>query len=366
MKLLGAAAAVALVSLCGVAARAQVSPVVAGAIAGAAASQPVSVDRPLQGRPLPGWLDPRTGSPGRLNVGCGMASEVLLSASGRRVFVDVVISNESEEIVTLLVDRTRARFSTGLARELVASIRGDEVLRPGWNAHVSFTFPSKAELEGQDWLEIELAFANDDGTRCSYATRVERDTRQPPQPASWIAHSTIELQFSGGPRFAATGDLGALVSPVGGAIDFGFAWYPAFRHGPFVDLVLDYYGSEGASRVAPTLTLSKPRVSGAGFFLGWGVRAFPFSRLSLAYQPAVGAYALELLDGGQEGSLVSSGAFAFRERVRLQFDALSLRDGTVFSVAANVVHLWLPSASLGEAPASGNAFSALLSIVVGG
>jgi hypothetical protein len=366
---LGAASACVLLAA-GQAARATgADPVLAGAIAAGAASSAQSAPaHPLQGRPLEGWVDARTGSSGRLNIACGVVSELTLTASGTKTFVNLTLANESLSTVVLLPTESTARFSSGLSRRLRSADGSDVALGSGWTTHLVFMFPDKADFKGQDWVEIGLRFATGTGgATCASTTRLDRDTTVAAAPGSYVAHSLLEIQFSGGARFATTGGLRAVAAPVGSAVDFGFAWYPWLRHGFLADIVLDGYGARGATLIAPALLLGQPRLSGAGLFVGYSVRAYPAAWLSLAYQPSVGPYGLELIDGPNGPSKATSGVLALRERLRVSARLGAIADGTEFSFTLSLVHLFLPYGSMGAVhDVAGHTLSGLISFVVGG
>jgi hypothetical protein len=343
--------------------------IIAGSTAAAAASSsrtPAPSYGRLAGRPLSDWVNPETGSPGVLGAGCGVAVEVALSGTNTQNFANISVANTTDGPVALLPDETTMRFSSGLVRRPLPTGAGDVQLDPGWMVRGGLQFPEKAEFEGQDWILVQIVTVAPGGGRCTVPVLVERDRSKRPDSASYVARSVLEVQLSVGSGFAATGSMRSVVEPKGLTMDVGFGYYPWVHHGFTLDIVISRHGTAGVAKVAPSLPPDGLELGSAGFMAGYSGRLYALPWLSVAWQPSTGLYGFSLSESRSDGNTIKEQfVFAIRNRLRLSAEFATLSDGTQFSLAASVVQLWVPHGHMGDASVSGNAFSGLLSIVVG-
>jgi hypothetical protein len=344
--------------------------IIAGSTAAASASAsrtPAPSYGRLAGKPLSDWVDPATGSPSFLGAGCGVAVEVALSGIATKNFLNVGVANTTDGPIALLPDETTMRFSSGLVRRPLPTRAGDVRLEPGWMVRGGLEFPEKAEFEGQDWILIQIVTDAPGGGRCTVPVLVERDRSKPPDAASYVPHSVWEFQVSAGSGVAATGSLKSVVQPTGLNMDVGLAYYHWLHHGFTLDIALSRHGTAGVPSVVPARAPDGLEINGAGFMLGYSGRIYALPWLSIAWQPSIGPYGFALEESRSDGNVIMERVFfAVRNRLRLSACFATISDGTQFSLAGSVVQLWVPHGSFGDANVSGNAFSGLLSIVVGG
>jgi hypothetical protein len=343
--------------------------IVAGTTAASASSSrtPAPTYGRLAGRPLSDWVNPVTGSPSVLGAGCGIAVEVALSGTNQTNYVNISVANLTDRPIAFWPNETTMRFSNGLVRRPLPTGALGVSLEPEWMVRGGIAFPEKAEFEGQEWILLQIVTsAPGGGERCTIPVLVERDRTKQPDAASYVARSVLEVQLSAGSGFAATGSLGSVIEPKGVTIDVGFGYYPWVHHGFTLDLVVSRHGTAGVSHVVPLRPPDGLELGGAGFFAGYSGRIYALPWLSIAWQPSIGPYVLSLSESRSNGeTIMERGVFAVHNRLRLSARFATMSDGTEFSLAAAAVQLWVPHGHIGDASLSGNAFTGLLSFVVG-
>jgi hypothetical protein len=310
-----------------------------------------------KGQPLADWQRAHAAS-------CGVVVDVVLSAAGPRGFADVTVANSTAAPVTLLADDATLRFSGGRVRRPLPTGTGDVTIATGSTTSQRLEFPDKADLQGQDAIEIEIVTAAPNGERCVVPVRVERDRSKPVDSASYLANSSWEVPWGAGVGPGATGSLGQMTHPPQLTMDVGLAHYPWLHHGFTADAVITSHGTPDVPKIDPSRQPGDYELTGVGLFVGYSARTYLLPWLLVAWQPSVGPYLFELSEK-DAGALNTQVVFAVRNRVRLSARVLSLPSGTDLSLAASAVQLWIPHGSLGNASMSGNAFSGLLAIVFG-
>jgi len=353
-------------------AEAQSTAVAAGVSAGVAASNaPEPGYRPLAASPLDDWVDPETGSTSRLASGCdGLTVELALSGAPGRNFLDVMISNDSGEPRAFAAHATTARFGSGRVRRLSGS-RGeadgsDIVIDDGFWVHTVLAFPDKADFEGEDAMTVRLTFTGARSPTCTLPVPIERDRRIGHDAATHVQRSGIELHFGAGPRFFASGGIERLGGSSGPIFDLDVQAFPWVYHGLGFAIALDSYDGDRASLVAPNLVLEDPRLSGAGFLLGYVARYYLWPWFCVSYELFTGPYVFELTDGQDDGVLESGLVLPLRQRARLKARFARILDGTEFYFSTALLHLWVPSGDLGALDTAGHSLAVEFAIGIGG
>ena len=335
--------------------------IAAGATAGAVASLPGPTWRPqtsaVMGRELPEWVDRLTGSASRMASSCGQTLEARLSGMPRRNFLDLMVSNDTDEPADL-AQQVTVHFGSGLTRQLISLSDGDTQIKPHWLVHRVFAFPSKEEFEHEARLSIALTISNAKGEACIATVAFEHRPGAYVPERSYTAFSPIELAFGLPVHFVATGGLRTIAERVNPGFDIGFSAYPWVHHGFTFEFGVDAYGRQGLSAVLPNQDSNA--ITGAFFMLGYSYRIVPFKALALEYNFNLGPYVFEVESTDQKNVLASSAALGVREKLKLNFLLWTTDDQDRIELGPAFIHSYLPAGDFGAAHISGNLFSAAL------
>jgi hypothetical protein len=350
------------------AARAQVAAGVAAGVAASSAARPAptEITATFPGSEPQDWLDPRTKSTSVLARACGVVAELSITVTNDAAFLNLVLLNESREVMGFEPGGTLVQLSHGQKRRVKRAGTGDIVIHPGWRQWLSLQLPTKTELRGQSSLGVELPLMSPSLGACRLRSRIAR----PPSPEreeTFRRYSMMELSFGGGPRLLTTGALHELAPRVGAAFGLDILGFWSLHHGLALDLALETPGRGAVAKVAPNNGFDgKASVEAAGFFLGYVLRFYPVGRLSIAYSPELGVIPFQLTEGsGQREVRETSAIVCPKHRLRVMLPVAPLLDGS-FTLGLSVSHTYVPYGRLGEADLSGNLLSTLLLLGVAG
>lgn len=326
-------------------------------------SSPATAAR-LTGSEPPDWLDPSTGSASVLAHGCDVVSEVTLTVTPSAAYLNVLVVNESREVLAFDPSATLVQLGNAGKRRVRTTERGHSELQPGWQQWLPLELPDKADLKGAGSLAVELLVISPSFGKCWVKSRIVRPAGAS-RTATYTPYSSLELAWGGGPRLLTTGALHELAPKVGVSLGMEVNGYWALHHGAALDIALETPGSARARDVAPELTFQeKPRIDAAGFFLGYVARWPLTSWLSLTYSPQLGLTPFQLVDG-TKGAKVTETVICPRQRLQLTVPFGSLADGH-FLVALALAHTYVPYGKLGQLGVAGNLVSAQLLLGFGG
>jgi hypothetical protein len=334
---------------------------VAGGVGASSATEQSGAQR-LLGKPPADWLDPRTGSASVLAQGCGVVSEVTLSVTAQAAFLNVLVLNQSTELLAFDPGATLVQLGAGPKRRVRSKVIGHLEVQPEWQHWLSLELPEKAALEQQSMLTVELLIMGPSFGQCRLRSRLTRPAG-PPRAETYTVYNNAEIAFGGGVRALTTGALREVAPGVAFSGAFDFAIYWSMHHGAVFDVTLDFPGRAKARAVDPDRDLSNPTIEAAGFFLGYAGRLPLTGWLSLVYSPQVGVIPFQLTDGTQ-GAEMTAAIFCPRQRLRLIAPFGRFLGGQVFA-AVSASHTYVPYGQLGQVELGGNLFSSVLMLGVG-
>jgi hypothetical protein len=338
----------------------------AGAAAQAGGSHAITYEgaRRLVGEQPRDWIDPRTGSSNALASGCGVVAEVTLSVTSVSAYIEVMLQNESREVLAFEPGATLLVLASGAKRRLKTTITGDLQIEPGWNNFLPLELPDKADLKGQSLLAVELLVKSPSFGPCRLTPRIVR----PPGPSreeTYTRYTTLEIDLSFGGRVGTGGqrDLSPRLKP---SMGFGFDFFFSLHHGATFDMTLDFDGERAARRATPAASFNgRPALDATGFFLGYDGRLPLANWLALTYSPEFGVMPFQITDESKDKVRLTSAVFCPRQRLRLVAWLTAAPSGSIFAGLA-LGHTYVPYGKLGEARLAGNLLSALVTFGVGG
>jgi hypothetical protein len=292
-----------------------------------------------------------------------VVSEVTLSVTAQAAFVNVLVYNQSDEVLAFDPGATLVQLGAGPKRRVRSKVSGHLEVQPQWQQWLPLELPEKAALENQSSLTVELLIIGPSFGQCRLSSRLTRPSG-PQEAETFTAYNNAEIAFGGGVRALTTGALRDVAPGVGFSGAFDFAVYWSMHHGVALDITLDFPGRAKALAVDPGRTFQgKPAIEAAGFFLGYAGRLPLGAWLSLVYSPQIGVIPFQLLDGS-EGAKMTAAVFCPRQRMRLIAPFGRFLGGRFFA-ALSASHTYVPYGHLGEVALAGNLFSGVLMLGVG-
>lgn len=322
---------------------------------------------------LRGWSNKETGTTTILESSCSINAELHLLGDHRENFLLLGISNPTKSSVIVkyseiefVINKESSRFPGWRIQP------SDRDIKTGWWELNYVPFPSKQEFSKYETIGVKIPlYIQETNSSCvltaqfSKFKKILRDE---------ISYSIFDIIFEGGPSLFQLGPTKKLGRPES---YFGIAFnaFGSANHGAGMTLIKEN-SFEGSSSTRIQQTFSRGEnysASSTIFALNYVYRHFFSHHLTLTYEPALGwqsIYDSHEKNSKDNGQKEMRSDFIFMQKLFLNWTFAQVPTPGVyryidFFTGLGIVHIWVPSSSIGGENLDGNRFGALLRFGMG-